>query len=117
MHKRGCERATEAEWFTQRWGQLPRLRPGMPFDQLPDPDTDVAEAAIVSIEAAQLRRRMRRLPRLERMVLAWRYGIGAELLGYRQIAERLGMPQGSIWKIEQRALEMLRTAYGFEEAA
>ena len=99
------------------WGELPYLRRGLTLDQLVDLEVDVAEEAISSIEAARLRRLINELPVLERRVICWRYGIGCDRLAYREIAIRLGMPQGSIWKIEQHALELLRGGYGEQQAA
>ena len=80
--------------------------------QMPDPDVDVAETAIANIEAEQLRRRVAELPALEARVLRWRYGIQSDELTDAEIARRLGLPRGSIWAIEQRALRRLRRRYG-----
>ena len=100
------------------WGELPILGSGCSLEELVDAEIDVVEEAIVSIEAARLRRELRRLPELERRILVWHYGIGdAEQLTHSEIAERLGMPKGSIWKLEQHALQLMRGCYGLGEVA
>jgi RNA polymerase sigma factor (sigma-70 family) len=94
-----------------------------PYDEqrhaVADHSADVHEAAVASIEVARLRRAFRTLPELERRVLAWRFGLaGTEQLSIRQIATRLGLSVGTVWNLEQRGLEALRSDYGiYQEAA
>jgi len=76
--------------------------------ELPDPDTDVHDAAVTNIEAARLRRYVRTLPMLERKVIVWRHGLLGEQLSCLQVAARLGMSKASAVAIEQRALKRLR---------
>ena len=86
--------------------------------QLPDPDVDVHEAAVVSIERARVRRFVRSLPAHERKVIALRYGLAGEPeLSCRQVAARLGISRSGVSDIEQRALARLRGLYGLPEAA
>lgn len=88
-----------------------------PLEQLPDPQADVHEAAVHNLEAARLRRELRRLPDLERRVLEWHWGLDGPPLSHRQIARRLSISVGSAWNIEQRALSQLRDRYDIADAA
>lgn len=94
----------------------------LPFDEtkhtVVDPDSDVHQGAVISIEVARLRRALKRLPRLERRVLEHRYGLGGtQELSTRQIARELGIPRSTVWDTEQRALELLRQDFGIAVAA
>jgi RNA polymerase sporulation-specific sigma factor len=98
-------------------GELHHLPEGKGFHELADPDVDVHQAVVVSIEAARVRQLVRRLPMLERKVIAWRFGLAGEQLSFRQVAERLGVSKANAIAIEQRALDRLRGCYGAEEDA
>lgn len=87
------------------------------MQQLPDPDGDVHERVVVSIEVARLRRFMRALPMLERRVLVARYGLVGRPLTCRQIATQLGLSRRNVSTIEQRALDRLRSMYGLPRTA
>lgn len=90
---------------------------GRLLEQVPDPDGDVNETAVVSIEAARVRRFVRALPVLERKVIAYRYGLAGQPMTCRQVAERLNISKSTVSVIEQRALERLRGMYGLPDAA
>lgn len=98
-------------------GDLIVLRAGERLEDAPDVSVDVEACVLASLEAARLRRELRRLPELERLVIAWRFGLGCPRLGHREIARRLGVAVGTAWNIEQRGLERLRSAYGARDAA
>jgi RNA polymerase sporulation-specific sigma factor len=84
--------------------------------EVADPDADVHEAAVSSIEAARVRRMVRTLPVLERHVIAWRYGLaGQPPLTVREVAARLGIGKSTVADIEARALSRMRGAVGEEE--
>ena len=83
-----------------------------------DPNSDVHQGAVISIERARLRRALRQLPKLERRILQHRYGLdGVPELSTRQIAQQLGIPRSTVWDTEQRALELLRQDFGLAVAA
>src|SRR4051794_11748363 len=71
--------------------------------QLPDPDGDVHEHVVVSIEVARLRRLVRALPILERRVIAARYGLIAPALTRRQVAAQFGLSRRGVAAVEERA--------------
>jgi len=93
------------------------LTTGQLVQQLPDPDADVHQAAVVNIEAARVRRFVRSLPMLERKVIAARYGLTGEPLSCRQVGVRLGLSRSTVSDIEQRALQRLRGMYDLPDAA
>ena len=90
---------------------------GQLVQQLPDPDADVQDAAVINIEAARVRRFVRALPMLERKVIAARYGLTGEPLSCRQVGVRLGLSRSTVSDIEQRALQRLRGMYDLPDAA
>jgi RNA polymerase sigma factor (sigma-70 family) len=94
-----------------------QLTIGEMLEQLADPEVDVHEGVVVSIEVARLRRFVRTLPMLERKVIVARYGLTGEQLSCRQAGARLGMSRSSVSAIEHRALDRLRGMYGLPEAA
>jgi len=78
-----------------------------------DPRVDVEAEALESVEAERVRRFVRRLPRAERQVITLRFGLFDNApLPSRQVGERMGIPRGSVWKLERQALERLRSFYG-----
>lgn len=91
---------------------LVQVPAGQTYAQVADPEVDVHEAAVASIEAARVRRFIDWLPEIERRVIRWRYGIDCDQLTLREIAGRLGMGKSTVGDIEQRALARLRGAYG-----
>jgi len=90
---------------------------GRLLDELPDIDVDVHETAVINIEAARVRRFVRRLPVLERKVIAARYGLAGNPMSCRQLATRLGISKSTVSDIEQRALDRLRGMYELPDAA
>jgi RNA polymerase sigma factor (sigma-70 family) len=96
---------------------LKDLTLGRLMHNVPDPDSDVHEQAVASIEAARLRRAVRSLPMLERKVIVARYGLVGQPLSCRQAAARFGLSPSSISTIEHRALDRLRLSYGVRDAA
>lgn len=94
-----------------------QLTTGQLVQQLPDPDADVHDAAVINIEAARVRRFVRALPMLERKVIAARYGLTGEPLSCRQVSARLGLSRSTVSDIEQRALQRLRGMYDLPDAA
>jgi RNA polymerase sigma factor (sigma-70 family) len=87
---------------------LMQVPAGRHYTEVADPDADVYEAAVVNIEAARVRRLVRELPDIERRIVMWRYGIGADVLTVREIARRLGIGKSTVSDIEARALARLR---------
>ncbi len=98
-------------------GVVISLRPGQTLEQLADPDVDVHEAAVVSIERARLLRAVRALPMVERKVLAGRYGLGCDAMTCRELGRTLGISASGVVAIEQRALARLRGIYAEADAA
>lgn len=84
-------------------------------DELPDTvdqDADVYEAAVVNIEVARLHRHLRLLPEMERRVVMLQWGIGCTPHTEGQLAARTGLAPGSVARVAQRGLRMLRESYG-----
>jgi RNA polymerase sigma factor (sigma-70 family) len=92
---------------------LMQVPAGRHYTEVADPDADVHEAAVINIEAARVRRQIRRLPTIERRVIRWRYGIECDKLTVREIAARMGIGKSTVSDIEARALDRLRAQLGF----
>lgn len=92
-------------------GNLMMVPAGSHYSEVPDPDADVHEAAVVLIEAARVRRYVSMLPAIEQQVVCWRFGLDDEALTVRQVAARLSMPRSTVSDIESRALSRLRGFY------
>ena len=75
---------------------------------VPDPDADVEERVISEIEAARIRRLVASLPKLDRLVIAWHYGLDGRALSRREIAERLRLRPAAVRRIEAEGLRHLR---------
>jgi DNA-directed RNA polymerase sigma subunit (sigma70/sigma32) len=77
-----------------------------------DPDVDVESEVISRLEAVRLWTNLRQLPRLERQVLIWSYGLnGVGELGLREIGKRLGSSKDSARRLRVRGLVHLRELY------
>jgi DNA-directed RNA polymerase sigma subunit (sigma70/sigma32) len=86
----------------------PDLIDGDSLKLVPDPDADVEEQVISKLEAARIRRLVGVLPKLERLVLIWRFGLDGSSLSRRAIAERLRLSPAAVRRIEADALGQLR---------
>jgi RNA polymerase sigma-70 factor, ECF subfamily len=85
------------------------------LDELPDPDSDVAEAASLTVRHQQVRAAVAALPPEQRNVIELAYFSG---LTRQEIAERIGEPIGTIHSRARLAMQKLREALigqGFEE--
>lgn len=88
------------------------------LEGLPDLDGDPHEQAVASIEAARLRRELRRPPAFEREVLCNHYGIlGRPALVPSELAERFGLSGEAVRELEERGLQALRERMCSEEEA
>ena len=84
------------------------------IDRMPDPDSDVAEAAWIAIKRAQVRAALDALPSAQRSVIEMAYFRG---MTRQEIAEATGEPLGTIHTRARLALQKLREALqaeGFE---
>jgi DNA-directed RNA polymerase specialized sigma subunit len=70
---------------------------------------DVLEHVSDEIAKQRMRRDIRRLPVIERKVLAWRYGLLDEWLTVRQVAARLNVAPSTAHAIQERALAALES--------
>ena len=90
-------------------------------DDLPnvaDPDADVHDAAVVSIQAGLVHRYMRHLPPLERITLRLHYGLGGSTPhSQSEVAARVGLSRASVQRVLDSGLaslaELLRAAPEF----
>lgn len=81
-----------------------------------DDSTDLQEIVEGREEVARLREALRRIPKRERQVICWRRGIaGSRELSVREVARRLGVSTGTAFKLEQRAISLLRADYGIAD--
>jgi RNA polymerase sigma factor (sigma-70 family) len=91
----------------------------LPYDEtrhaIADQNCDVHEALVVNFDKARLRRALRLLPPVEWHVIKRRYGFGGLELTLRDLAKEMGLPTTTVWRIEQRALDRLRTHFGVGE--
>lgn len=71
---------------------------------------DPAEEILDADERDTLRRGLERLDVRERMVLAFRYGLGGEVLPLREIGRRLGLSGEGVRRIEHHSLRKLGRA-------
>lgn len=77
----------------------------------------LGEEAVGQFERAWLGERVLALPRLERAVIFWRFGVGVPALEAGEVAARLGLPVGRVAAITERALARLRGQAQTGEAA
>jgi RNA polymerase sigma-70 factor, ECF subfamily len=85
------------------------------LDELPDPDTDVAEAAGLVVRHKQVRAAVAALPPEQRSVIELAYFRG---LTRQEIAEKTGEPLGTVHSRARLAMQKLRELLldqGFEE--
>jgi DNA-directed RNA polymerase sigma subunit (sigma70/sigma32) len=75
---------------------------------VPDPDADVQEHVISQFEAARIRRLVSTLPKLDRLVVTWHFGLDGHPLSRREIADRLRLSPAAVRRIETEALGHLR---------
>lgn len=79
------------------------------LERLPDLDADPHEQTVVSLEAARLRRELRRLPAYEREIVCHRYGVaGRPALSASELAERFGLSEAAVRALAERGLDGLR---------
>jgi RNA polymerase primary sigma factor len=70
-----------------------------------------AEEVELSLQIESLRKAISALPESEREIVELRYGItGDEPKTITELVEKLGIPRGSVRKMEKRALERLARA-------
>jgi DNA-directed RNA polymerase sigma subunit (sigma70/sigma32) len=79
--------------------------------------TDVAEEAVVSAEVEVVRHHVAGLPEPFRSVIEWRYGLRGSSIQVQEIASILNCSASQVRRIEEHALELLRSAYELPEAA
>ena len=107
-----CRRESLAIMRRQAWSD--------PIDDaaaIPDPfAADAADALIRQEERITLREAISRLPQRQRQVLLALLDLydGANS-GYREVAQQLGLPVGSLGPTRQRALQRLRTDPGLQD--
>lgn len=87
-----------------RWRR--HRRESAALEQASGPDS-VPDAGPAAVQVGELERALARLPAEQREVLLL---IGLEGLAYRQVAEVLGIPQGTVMSRLHRAREALRAA-------
>lgn len=66
-----------------------------------------ASSNVVSIDKARIRRLVAELPKLHRLIIAWRYGLDGLTLNRREIAERLRLSPVVVCRAEREALRLL----------
>ncbi len=87
---------------------LPRAVFGVPVDHVAG-DDETAESAITRAIVPRLYQCVARLPPLEQATVIAHYGLFAvEPRPLRAIAAQTGQSLGSVYRCEQRALELLR---------
>jgi RNA polymerase primary sigma factor len=80
-------------------------------DRLPSDEQPPAEEVELSLRKESLRKAISELPDGEREIVELRYGItGEEPKTITELVEELGIPRGSVRKIEKRALARLARA-------
>ena len=84
---------------------------GVPVDHVADPDEDPAAAAMLSVDAARVRRLVAGLPRDQRAVICMHFGLGCAPAGFREISRRLGISVGHAFALERAALVVLRERF------
>ncbi len=120
-HERGggvgtAELAAELGQPVDRTGRLLGYRPPVALDPLTDgatiPEVDPHDPDAV-IWAAQFRRLFARLDADQAQVIALRYGfVTGEPVGRADVADRLGVSQSTVRRLELRAMEVLRPLAG-----
>ena len=63
---------------------------------------------VVSIGTARIRRLVAQLPKLHRLIIAWRYGLDGLTLSRHEIAGRLRLSPAVVCRTEREALRLLR---------
>jgi DNA-directed RNA polymerase specialized sigma subunit len=81
------------------------------MERLADPEPDVHDSVVVRIEVARVRRYLHRLPALERRIITLLYGVGDETISRRQAATRFGLSRRALARVEDCALDRLRSMY------
>jgi DNA-directed RNA polymerase specialized sigma subunit len=74
---------------------------------VPDPLAEVRED-VAQIGAARVRRLVADLPKLQRLVVTWLFGLEGLTLTRREIAARLRLSPAAVRRLEAEALQVLR---------
>lgn len=83
-----------------------------------DPNVDVEAEALANTDQALVARLLRRLPKRQRQILAWRHGIGGDgPYTLEQIGHKLDLTRERVRQLEADALKALREALGTIEVA
>ena len=75
---------------------------------VPDPPADVRGDVVAQIGAARVRRVVADLPKLQRLVVTWLFGLEGLTLTRREIAARLRLSPAAVRRLEAEALQVLR---------
>lgn len=81
-----------------------------------DPYEEIEEGAeVLSIDAARIRKFVKRLPRRERAVMRLRYGFDGREYNIDEVASKLRISVGSVCNAERDAMQRLGAMYGLDD--
>ena len=88
---------------------LPRAVFGVPVNNVPAPEDDVADVAVSRAMRSRLYKAVLQLELDERHVIVFHYGLaGAEVRTLRRLGDDLGISAAGVLRLERRALDRLR---------